>query len=189
MRTVSLFPLLSLAVPALLAACTAMEITQPPVRVSLDKPTGAQGLDTFAAARARGQSVPEYKGETLLTLRSFLDTDGPGTTEFAGARCAVSSTYYSAEVTTPVQLIVPNYGKDSPVVTATCRANGREATRSAAIVNESQRRRDEARSGLSVGLGSGTYNDGLSVGVGITFDLTNPKNDVYEYPNLNVVFP
>ncbi len=187
MRIVFLFPLVPLA---LLTACTGMEITQPPVRASLANPAGAQGLDVYAASRARGQSVPEFKGETLVTIRSFLDTEGPGTTEFAGARCRVFSSLYSAEITTPAEVVVPNFGKGSPVVTAECRANGRSATRSAAIVNESQRRRDEARSGVGIGFGFGTghYSDGAHVGIGFTFDLSNPKDDVYEYPGLNVTF-
>ena len=171
---------------ATLGACTQpMQIAQNPVHVTPNAPKQAFGLDVYAAARQQGQPAPAYKGERLVTVRSEFDGPSSGTTEFSGARCKITSATFSAEVTTPVQIVVPDYGAQSPVITANCRANDMQATQSISVFNASQRRRDQAREPFLFG-GYGRHGGGISVGV--HFDLSDRSNDVYEYPTLRVTF-
>lgn len=184
--------LLILLVLTHLAACTTgMEISTPPVRVSPKNPNQAYGLDVFAASRQRGDPAPEYRGEKLVTIRTRLNAEGPGTVEFSGARCRISSSMFTAEVTTPAQIVVPDYGRSSPVITAECRARDRKATKSISVYNASQRRRDQAYDPFFYG-GYGYprygYGGGFGYGVGISFSFANSENDIYKYPTLKITF-
>lgn len=177
------------AIPLFLSACTpAMEITQPPVRVTPKNPGSAFGIDVFAGARQSGAAAPAYRGERLVTVRTALAGSNQSAREIAGARCRIDSQMYSAEVTTPAEIIVPDYGQASPVITAICRANGKSAQESISVFNASQRARDQAYDPFIYG-GFGWPNGRSGVGVGITFNLSGSRNDTYEYPSLRVVFP
>ena len=171
---------------AALSACTPkLQISEQAVPVTPTSPKQSLGLDVFAAARQQGQPVPVYLGERLVTVRSVFDGSS-GTSEFSGARCKITSSAFTAEVTTPVQIIVPNYGQQSPVITADCRANEMRATQSISVFNASQRRRNRSSSGLFLSNGYGRHRSGVSVG--LHFDLSDRSKDIYEYPTLRVKF-
>lgn len=175
---------------AVLTACApGMEITQQPVRVSPKNPEQAFGLDVFAAARQRGDPAPAYRGERLVTVRSELNDNRNGRVEFSGARCQIISTMFTAEITTPVQIIVPDYGRASPVITAECRAKDLRATESISVFNASQRARDRAYDPYFYGGYGRPYGyggRGGGFGVGISVNLSSSANDTYEYPTLRV---
>ncbi len=162
-----------------LSACTGMEITQPPVDVVARNPGSAAGLDVYAKARAQGQQVPRYRGENFVPVRSYTKAGSNGRTEVAGANCAISNALYTAKVTTPVMIQVPNYGPQSPAINAQCSLGGASGTSSAAVYNESSVRRQNA------GAANGIL--GAVIAIGVDAALTNPEKDTFLYRQLDVV--
>ena len=65
-----------------------------------------------------GGRFQAVQGEAALLVRTFLEDRS----EVIGATCDVVSSLYAARVVTPSRLVVPNFGPQSPELTATCRA-------------------------------------------------------------------
>ena len=92
------------------------------------------GRDLPAARMSNSQSVvvpPGRDGDRALALRSFVP--GPdGWQEIDGARCRVTGgDYLSADVVTPVRLVLPDLGPDAPPLRADCETG---TARGAAVV-------------------------------------------------------
>ena len=81
-----------------------------------------------------GGHFDQVQGEARLTVRTGLD-DG---SEVVGATCDVVSSLYTVKLVTPARLVVPNFGPQSPELTATCRAGDLSGAGSVAIITRWQ---------------------------------------------------
>ncbi len=66
-----------------------------------------------------GSRFQAVQGEAALTVRTFLEDNR---SEVVGATCEVVSSLYFTKLVTPSRLVVPNFGPQSPELTATCHA-------------------------------------------------------------------
>lgn len=122
--TVAFFSLAALA----LAGCQ----TAKPIAMSVGvTPTnsGAVGGDVLAAERQAGQDIPQLQGQEVVTVRTYeytLKTEAVSATrtELEGIACVLESDGYRAEVKTPAQVTVPDYGYASRPIRVSCEAPG-----------------------------------------------------------------
>jgi hypothetical protein len=82
----------------------------------------ASGVPVERQVVVDGSRFLAVQGEARLTVRTFLEDEGGARREVIGARCAVRSSLYGAELTTPSDLVLPNFGPQSPELEFTCRA-------------------------------------------------------------------
>ena len=82
----------------------------------------AGGLPLGPDVVVSGAKYVAVQGEADLVVRTFLVDPAGQKREVAGATCAIDSSLYSARLTTPARLRVPNFGPQSPVLTLTCAA-------------------------------------------------------------------
>ncbi len=82
----------------------------------------AGGLPLGPDVVVSGSKFVAVQGEADLVVRTvIIDAEGRKR-EVAGATCDVESSLYSARLTTPARLRLPNFGPQSPVLTLTCAA-------------------------------------------------------------------
>lgn len=149
-------------VAALAAGCTVMDITQPPIPVTAKDTRGAIGLDVYGRARAAGNPVPRFRGQEILTVRTSGPREGQGHGEIPGSTCNLDAGVYSASFQTPANIIVPDYGPDSPAIYIACTApDGRpkSATINAVNLTSQQRNASAAGTGLLGALVIGAVNE------------------------------
>jgi hypothetical protein len=82
-----------------------------------------------------GSRYEAVRGEAALTVRTFLEDNR---SEVVGATCEVVSSLYAATLVTPSRLVVPNFGPQSPELTATCRADQLSGSRTVDIITRWQ---------------------------------------------------
>ena len=82
----------------------------------------ATGVPVERQVVVSGARFNAVQGEAALLVRSFVEDPGGERQEVVGATCDIVSSLYSAQLVTPSQLLVPNFGPQSPELTATCRA-------------------------------------------------------------------
>ena len=112
-----------------------------------------------------GGQFEGVRGEAGLVVRTITE-DAVGTTrEVYGARCAVRSSLFEAELVTPSRLVVPNFGPQSPDLIVSCEADD---LRGAARQSASTRWRYAPGYGYpSVGVYGGTGGrSGVAIGWG-----------------------
>ena len=66
----------------------------------------------------QGGHFEAVQGEAGLLVRTFVEDPAGERQEVIGASCAIVSSLYSASLVTPSRLVVPNFGSQSPVITA-----------------------------------------------------------------------
>lgn len=106
--------------------------TAKPIAMSVSvTPTtsGGVGSDVLAAERQAGQDIPPLEGQEVVTVRTYeytLKTEAVSATrtELEGIDCVLESDGYRAEVKTPAQVTVPDYGYASRPIRVNCRAPG-----------------------------------------------------------------
>lgn len=72
------------------------------------------------------------QGEARFVVRTFLPPEGDTRREVTGAACTLRTSLYQVDFVTPAQVVVPNFGPQSPEIAVTCRtpdAEGRAASR------------------------------------------------------------
>ena len=82
----------------------------------------ASGVPVERQTVVPGAGFQAVQGEASLVVRTFLPPVEGARQEVLGARCAVVSSLYRAELVTPSRLLVPNFGPQSPEITFDCRA-------------------------------------------------------------------
>ena len=136
-------------VAASVLACTQMEITQPPVTIVPNVAQNAVGLDVYTKARAWGNPVPSFRGQNTVQVRTNGKLSGGGFGEIPGVQCPLDSGVYKATFTTPANLIVPNYGPNSPALFIRCMTPTTSGSVTASSVNMTAQERNNS----SVGTG------------------------------------
>ena len=174
-----------LIIAAFLAGCQTKQL--PISNISQITPSfeGAEGVDVYAGKRRNGETVPDYRGDQLVEIRSFINQKGKKSshskkTEFAGARCSVNASGFDGNVTTPAKIRVPIYGYQSSELALRCVADGYQPTvQSFRAINKTKS--DRLNSAASTGL----------LGV-LAITAVNAASDetkhVFLYAPLNVVF-
>lgn len=70
-----------------------------------------------------GNNFAAVQGESRFVVRTYLTAVGGEEREVTGAECDLVSSLYKATVVTPSEVVVPNFGPQSPELTVSCRAN------------------------------------------------------------------
>jgi hypothetical protein len=83
----------------------------------------AGGVPVTRQVVVPGGGFQAVQGEAGLLVRTFVEDPQGERREVVGANCEVVSSLYAASVVTPSRLVVPNFGAQSPVLTANCRAD------------------------------------------------------------------
>lgn len=85
-----------------------------------------------------GDRFTAVQGEAAFFIRTFLPDAGGVRQEVIGATCEIASSLYSATAVTPSRVVVPNFGPQSPRITATCRSGDLVGTGGTRIVTRWQ---------------------------------------------------
>lgn len=85
-----------------------------------------------------GGRFEAVQGEAALLVRTFVEDPAGERQEVTGATCAIVTSLYSASLVTPSRLVVPNFGPQSPEITATCHAAKLAGTGTARIMTRWQ---------------------------------------------------
>ena len=114
--------------------------------------TGSTGIDVHAPRRlVNPESAPEFAGDQLVEVRTYVYEDGKGNVEVPGASCSLSAAEYSATMTSPAKVRVPLYRGKSSALAVRCEKPGykkRLITVNVYDVTRSQRYAGAAGGGL-----------------------------------------
>ena len=142
--------LMSAAALLLMAGCATVDISQPPLAVTPIDGAGAVGIDVYARERARGAAVPVFRGQKTVEVRTFGNRAGSGYGEIAAASCTLDSGLYRAAFMTPVNIVVPDYGPNSPAIFVQCTHDGKRASVTVNAVNLTMQARSASAAGTGV---------------------------------------
>ncbi len=156
-----IFPLLPLAL--LLGAC-------------------ASGVPVERQVVVQGGRFDAVRGEAGLLVRTFVD-EGDQRREVIGADCDIVSSLYAARLVTPSRLVVPNFGPQSPQLTATCRTGNLNGSGTIGILTRWQQ--PPGYWGYPGGLWRGPWGDPWGWGGG-PWGWGGPGYPISEYPDLFV---
>jgi hypothetical protein len=98
----------------------------------------ASGVPVSRQVVVPGGQFQAVQGEAGLLVRTFVEDPAGERREVVGAACDIVSSLYRASVVTPSRLVVPNFGAQSPLLTADCRADGLSGSGSVRIVTRWQ---------------------------------------------------
>jgi len=82
----------------------------------------ASGVPVERQTVVRGAGFDAVQGEARFTVRTFLPEESGERREVIGADCSVVSSLYRAALVTPSELVVPNFGQQSPQIDVACTA-------------------------------------------------------------------
>ena len=86
---------------------------------------GDAGIDVHAQRRLAGDSAaPEFAGDQLVEVRTYVYKQDQGDTEVPGANCTLSAAEYSATMTSPAKVRVPLYRGQSSTLAVACEMPG-----------------------------------------------------------------
>lgn len=161
-----------------LAACAPAEITSPPISVTPKNASDAVGIDVYAGPRRRGNPVPAFRGQETLAIRSSgIASDGQRK-EISGVPCSLDAGVYAAKFTTPANLIVPDYGPNSPALFVRCEHQDQSGSVTANAFNATtQQRMSNAAAGGILGV--------IVIGAVTAAKVDNTK-DEFKYPPVTV---
>lgn len=159
----------------LLGGCEMADISTPPVSVTPKSPSQAVGIDVYAVSRARGNPVPRFRGQEAIQVRTQGKGEGGGFAEISGVPCTLDSGLYSAAFTTPANVIVPDYGPNSPALFLRCvHPDGRAGSATVNMFNFTSQQR--ANSAIGTGL------LGAIVIGAVNAAQTDNERDEFKYP-------
>lgn len=158
---------------AIFYGCSAADITKPPILVTPKDPTSAAGIDIYARARSMGQAVPVFRGQDTVAIRTFS-----GSKEVTGPICTLDSGVYHTQFSTPANIVVPDYGPNSPAIFVSCQAAGLFGTKTVDAYNYSAQQKNWA------GIGTGVLGQ-IVVGA-VSAATRNEQMDEYRYPEISV---
>lgn len=175
MRTV---PSIAILAALGLAACAPAEITSPPISVTPKNASNAVGLDVYAGPRRRGNPVPAFRGQETLPIRSTGVASDGQRKEISGVPCTLDAGVYSAKFTTPANLIVPDYGPNSPAIFVRCAYDDQSGsiTVNAFNATSQQRTSNAAASGII----------GVIIVGAVTAAKVDNEKDEFKYPAVMV---
>ncbi|MFQ6553588.1 hypothetical protein AAD018_014720 [Aestuariibius insulae] len=150
-------------------------MTTPAVEAIPFNQNAAVGIDVYGTDRARGATVPPFRGQSVINVRAVDRANRMA--ELTGATCTLRTDTYSATVTTPGRVVVPNYGAQSPVITATCSDGTRQASTTTSVTNVSAEERASAT----------TFETTPALGV-LVGTIVSPSTDTYAYDDIRVTF-
>lgn len=143
--------LLKIALPCiLLIACETIEISQPPIPVTPTDRAASIGLDVYGRARARGQSVPRFRGQDIVEVRTFGNRNGDGYGEMGGASCTLDSGLYRAAFLSPANITLPDYGPNSPAIFVQCTLGEKTTSVTVNAVNMTSQARAQSAAGAGL---------------------------------------
>lgn len=145
-----------------------------PAAVLLSLAACAGGVPVERQVVVSGSRFEAVRGEAGLTVRTFLED---ARSEVVGAECEVVSSLYSARLVTPSRLLVPNFGPQSPELTATCRAGALSGVGTVSILT-----RWQSPPGAWWGYPGGLYGPWGYGGYGY-----GPGYPISDYPDLRVI--
>lgn len=141
----------SLTVVAMaLLGCAQAEITQPPISVTPNVARDAVGIDVYARPRSAGNPVPAFRGQNTVQIRTHGQLNDGGFGEISGVPCLLDSGVYKATFTTPANLIVPDYGPNSPAVFVRCTRDATSGSVTANAVNMTAQQRSASAAGTGL---------------------------------------
>jgi hypothetical protein len=86
---------------------------------------GSKGIDVHEHKRVAGQpGVPEFAGDQLVEVRTFVSKDGSGDVEVPGGTCTVSAADFAATTQSPAKVRVPLYRGQSSTLAVACQLPG-----------------------------------------------------------------
>ena len=132
-----------------LLGCTQAEITQPPITVTPNVARDAVGIDVYARPRSAGNPVPAFRGQNTVQIRTFGQSEN-GRGEMSGVACLLDSGVYKATFTTPANLIVPNYGPNSPALFVRCTTDTQSGSVTSSVVNMTAQQRNASAAGTGL---------------------------------------
>lgn len=135
---------------SLLGACSQLDIEKPPISVTPKNQATAVGLDVYGAQRARGNPVPRFRGQDTVSVRTYGNREGDGYGEIGNANCNLDSGLYSANFTTPANIVVPDYGPNSPAIFVKCQSGERTRSVTANAVNQTSQARASSAAGAGL---------------------------------------
>lgn len=169
---------LAIVAGLLVTACSQAEITTPPVQIIPKNAANAVGLDVYAGPRQRGNPVPAFRGQETLPIRtSGIGSDG-SRKELSGVACTLDAGVYTANFTTPANVIVPDYGPNSPAIFVRCTHEDQSGSSTVSAFNATtQQRMNGATGGGILGV--------IIVGAVTAANVDNDK-DEFKYPPIVV---
>jgi hypothetical protein len=147
--TVKKFAALGVLV-ATLMGCTQAEITQPPITVTPNVARDAVGIDVYARPRAGGTPAPAFRGQNTVQIRTNGQLNDGDFGEISGVSCLLDSGVYKATFNTPANLIVPDYGPNSPAVFVRCTTDTTSGSVTACVVNMTAQQRNASAAGTGL---------------------------------------
>jgi hypothetical protein len=164
---------------SLLIACTPAEISSPPISVTPTNKANAVGLDVYAGPRRRGNPVPKFRGQETIAVRSSAIASDGKRKELSGVPCTLDSGLYTASFVTPANLVVPDYGPNSPAIFIRCISEDQSGSKTINAFNATtQKRMSGASAGGLIGV--------LVVGA-VTAARADPEKDEFAYPPTTVL--
>ena len=170
------------AVATILAGCETADITQPPIAVIPKDARGAVGIDVYGAARAAGNPVPRFRGQETVAVRTNGSRKDQSFGEIIGSTCQLDSGLYTATFQTPANIVVPDYGPNSPALFVMCTAPDRRTkslTMNAVNLTNQSRNASAAGTGLLGAIIIGAVNEARR----------DNETDDFAYNPITLVFP
>ena len=161
-----------------ITACAPAQITTPPVMVAAKNPSNAVGIDVYARDRARGNPVPSFRGQKTVQIRAMGKGADGSFGEISGAQCLVDSGVYSATISTPANINVPDYGPSSPSLFVRCTAGSQSGSVTVDAYNATNAQRQASAGGTGL-LGA------IIIGA-VAAQQRNDAVDDFRYPPINV---
>ncbi len=172
----------ALAFTALLGACATADITTPPLTVTPKDVRASIGIDVYGRARAAGNPVPRFRGQETVQVRTNGSRNGEGFGEITGSKCSLDSGLYTASFLTPANVIVPDYGPDSPALFIMCTApDGRTKSVTVSAINMTSDSRNNSAAGTGL-LGA------IIIGA-VNESRRNNETDDFGYYPITLAFP
>lgn len=171
-------PFFRLLFPVVLMGCAQAQIDTPPIPVTPNDQAGAVGVDVYARARSQGNPVPSFRGQDTVQVRSFGTGEGGGRTELSGVPCELDSGLYTARFATPANIVVPDYGVNSPALFVRCETETQSGSSTVNVVNATAQ---ERRSGAA-----GTGVIGAIIIGAVNAAATDNETDDFAYPAITV---
>ena len=83
--------------------------------------TGSKSVDVYEPKRVSGQAaIPEFAGDQLLEVRTYVYKPETGEAEVAGATCTLTAADFSATTQSPAKIRVPLYRGQSSELAVAC---------------------------------------------------------------------
>lgn len=166
-----------LVLPLVLMGCSQAQINTPPISVTPNDPAGAVGVDVYARARSQGNPVPRFRGQDTVQVRA-VGAGENGRSELTGVSCKLDSGLYTAGFSTPANIVVPDYGANSPALFVRCETEEQSGSATVNVVNVTAQQRQSGAIGTGV-LGA------IIIGA-VNAAATDNETDDFAYPPITV---